>query len=343
MADRFTEEEIEVFKDVFQEFDKDGDETIDTAELGAVMTELGITCTPTMLHDMISCVGAQAAGSMNFDEFLELMARKTVGEMQEELEDEVDFVDEKITEPEEGQPQIPLRQTTELLRNLKNRLNATMNEENSQDDIKTNDSGQENAPTGIRSESNIGEEKQNTPDKTNTEGDADGEKEDLTISIEENELSAAQQNAAKEVEASEKISLEAAIAVLKEANLLQYSDDWDIESLLSHVEETLEEYEIKLFEEEGYEEIHCDDDEDQSWNDTSQFTVEDAAKIEEDLSTFQFFTAKDSKLAVGSDAFEIHASKHPYNSLPKRTVLPKLTDEAIRSQFGYLGLGMYYS
>ena len=41
MVDQLTEQEREEFKEVFNMFDKDGDNTISTKELGVVMRALG--------------------------------------------------------------------------------------------------------------------------------------------------------------------------------------------------------------------------------------------------------------------------------------------------------------
>ncbi|KAK2168373.1 hypothetical protein LSH36_17g04049 [Paralvinella palmiformis] len=56
-ADQLTEEQIAEFKEAFSLFDKDGDGTITTKELGTVMRSLG-------------------NGTIDFPEFLTMMARK---------------------------------------------------------------------------------------------------------------------------------------------------------------------------------------------------------------------------------------------------------------------------
>ncbi len=53
-ADRLTEEQIAEFKEVFSLFDKDGDGTITTKELGTVMRSLGQNPTEAELQDMIN-------------------------------------------------------------------------------------------------------------------------------------------------------------------------------------------------------------------------------------------------------------------------------------------------
>ena len=58
MADNLTEEQIAEFKEAFSLFDKDGDGTITTKELGTVMRSLGQNPTEAELQDMINEVDA---------------------------------------------------------------------------------------------------------------------------------------------------------------------------------------------------------------------------------------------------------------------------------------------
>uniref|UniRef100_A0A452GNJ0 EF-hand domain-containing protein n=1 Tax=Gopherus agassizii TaxID=38772 RepID=A0A452GNJ0_9SAUR len=53
MADQLTEGQIAEFKEAFSLFDKDGDGTITTSELGTVMRSLGQNPTEAELQDMI--------------------------------------------------------------------------------------------------------------------------------------------------------------------------------------------------------------------------------------------------------------------------------------------------
>ena len=76
MADQLSEEQIAEFKEAFSLFDKDGDSTITTRELGTVMRSLGQNPTEAELTDMTSEVDAEGIGTIDFPEFLTMMARK---------------------------------------------------------------------------------------------------------------------------------------------------------------------------------------------------------------------------------------------------------------------------
>nr|VDD62093.1 unnamed protein product [Brassica oleracea] len=98
MADQLTDDQISEFKEAFSLFDKDGDDVcfstefcfefclkrtkretcccITTKELGTVMRSLGQNPTEAELQDMINEVDADGNGTIDFPEFLNLMARK---------------------------------------------------------------------------------------------------------------------------------------------------------------------------------------------------------------------------------------------------------------------------
>eukprot|EP00915_Cephaloidophora_sp_WS-2016_P002572 GHVH01003450.1.p1 GENE.GHVH01003450.1~~GHVH01003450.1.p1 ORF type:complete len:151 (+),score=41.48 GHVH01003450.1:52-504(+) len=71
-----SEDQIAEFKEAFALFDSDGDGTISSKELGTVMRSLGQNPTEAELSDMINEVDVDGSGSIDFSEFLSLMARK---------------------------------------------------------------------------------------------------------------------------------------------------------------------------------------------------------------------------------------------------------------------------
>lgn len=71
-----TQQQIEEFKDAFMLFDQDGDGKITVEELGTVLTNLGQSPSPTELQDMINEVDVDQNGTIEFNEFLLLMAHK---------------------------------------------------------------------------------------------------------------------------------------------------------------------------------------------------------------------------------------------------------------------------
>ncbi len=76
MTDHLTEEQIAEFKEAFQIFDKDGDGMITTKELGTVMRSLGQNLSEDELKAMIEEVDTDKSGTIDFREFLGLMAWK---------------------------------------------------------------------------------------------------------------------------------------------------------------------------------------------------------------------------------------------------------------------------
>ncbi len=83
-ADRLTEEQIQEFKEAFSLYDKDGDGTIRTIDLGTVMRSLGVNPTEVELQDMINEVDPDGNDTIDFPEFLTMMVRKMYGAKDEE-------------------------------------------------------------------------------------------------------------------------------------------------------------------------------------------------------------------------------------------------------------------
>ena len=95
MVNSANDEEKEAeYKEAFSLFDKDGDGTITTKELGTVMKNLGQNPTEAELQEMIKEVDVDKNGIIDFPEFLSLMARKMKDtDTDEELKEAFDVFD----------------------------------------------------------------------------------------------------------------------------------------------------------------------------------------------------------------------------------------------------------
>ena len=86
MNDDIPEDFREEIKQTFDLFDKDENGTIDREELSEVFKSLGQHFTEAELTDMIQEVGTDQSDAVNFEEFLELMRRRSrVADIEEEM------------------------------------------------------------------------------------------------------------------------------------------------------------------------------------------------------------------------------------------------------------------
>ena len=76
VIDNLTDEQIIEFREAFQAFDKDGNGSITTKELGTVMRSLGQNLSEAEIKEMIDIVDEDKNGTIDFQEFLHLMERK---------------------------------------------------------------------------------------------------------------------------------------------------------------------------------------------------------------------------------------------------------------------------
>ncbi len=76
MANELTPEQISFFEEAFTLFDKNNDGTISSQELGSVLKSIGHKTTSDELQDMINEVDTDGNGTIEFKEFLDMMARK---------------------------------------------------------------------------------------------------------------------------------------------------------------------------------------------------------------------------------------------------------------------------
>ncbi|XP_014224657.1 calmodulin-A-like isoform X2 [Trichogramma pretiosum] len=74
-----TEDQVAEFKEAFMLFDKDEDGTITMAELGVVMRSLGQRPSENELRDMVNEVDQDGNGTIEFNEFLQMMSKKMKG------------------------------------------------------------------------------------------------------------------------------------------------------------------------------------------------------------------------------------------------------------------------
>ncbi|VDM98311.1 unnamed protein product [Onchocerca ochengi] len=73
--DGITEEELIEYKEAFHLFDKDGDGSISSKELGVAMRSLGQNPTEQELLDMINEVDIDGSDTIDFSEFCQMMKR----------------------------------------------------------------------------------------------------------------------------------------------------------------------------------------------------------------------------------------------------------------------------
>ena len=76
ILENLTDEQIAEFKEAFQIFDKEGDGSITTKELGTVMRSLGQNPSDDEIRQMIIDVDEDNSETIDFKEFLGLMAKK---------------------------------------------------------------------------------------------------------------------------------------------------------------------------------------------------------------------------------------------------------------------------
>ena len=95
LIDDLTDQQIIEFREAFQAFDKDGNGSISTKELGTVMRSLGQNLSEAEIKQMIEIVDEYKSGTIDFKEFLNLMARNMkIVNKEEELLDALNTLDQ---------------------------------------------------------------------------------------------------------------------------------------------------------------------------------------------------------------------------------------------------------
>ncbi|CAH1801598.1 unnamed protein product [Owenia fusiformis] len=83
---RYPESQVKELKEAFRLFDKDGDGSIDTEELGTVMRNLGQFPSSDELTRMLEEIDIDGDGQFSFEEFVQLMAN--MGSISEDAEED---------------------------------------------------------------------------------------------------------------------------------------------------------------------------------------------------------------------------------------------------------------
>ncbi|KAI8521076.1 calmodulin-like 3 [Branchiostoma belcheri] len=85
-VEELTEEQIAEFREAFNLFDKDGGGDISVKELGSVMRSLGQNPTEQELQDMVRSVDQDGNGTIDFNEFLQMMQKAMKSDVDSEAE-----------------------------------------------------------------------------------------------------------------------------------------------------------------------------------------------------------------------------------------------------------------
>jgi calmodulin len=113
MAESFTPEQIEQFRDAFSGYDDDRDGKITGSEIGPLLRCLGQNPSEAEIHDMLDEVDLEGNGYIGFDEFLYMLNRQMQeGDNEEEVLDAFKLFDR------DGDGKITAAELTHILKNL---------------------------------------------------------------------------------------------------------------------------------------------------------------------------------------------------------------------------------
>ena len=85
-------QKLSKYEEIFRRYDVDGSGTIEAAELGEVMKDLGQEVSPAELRKMIEAIDADGSGEIDFEEFMQAVNGKmsaVFADMNKQLEEEV--------------------------------------------------------------------------------------------------------------------------------------------------------------------------------------------------------------------------------------------------------------
>eukprot|EP01010_Urceolus_cornutus_P001111 NODE_1626_length_820_cov_248.600519_g1264_i0.p1 GENE.NODE_1626_length_820_cov_248.600519_g1264_i0~~NODE_1626_length_820_cov_248.600519_g1264_i0.p1 ORF type:complete len:178 (-),score=75.94 NODE_1626_length_820_cov_248.600519_g1264_i0:286-759(-) len=92
-----SEEQLADFREAFAMFDRDGDGTVTTKELGMVFRSLGQNPTEKELMDMIKEVDKDGSGEIEFEEFAQLMSQRM-----QDTDDDIQYAFAQFDADEDG-------------------------------------------------------------------------------------------------------------------------------------------------------------------------------------------------------------------------------------------------
>ena len=113
-AYHFSEHQIDTLKDIFSQFDRDGDGTLATKYVGTIMRSLGQSPTEAELHYIICKVDADRSGFMDFSEFVGMMANH----MKDEIDTKEEICKAFKAFDNKGNGTIPVEELRYILTNL---------------------------------------------------------------------------------------------------------------------------------------------------------------------------------------------------------------------------------
>lgn len=119
MSDQLTENQIEEFIKAFKEIDEDNSGTITMKELGKMLKSMGHNPSEAELQDMMSEVDSDGSGSIDFPEFLALMAQKFAHyKVEEDIKEAFRFFDR------DGNGYITAYEFRQVMANIGEQLNG---------------------------------------------------------------------------------------------------------------------------------------------------------------------------------------------------------------------------